>query len=78
MIDYRIILQILHSHLLECSGALRTRANKAHAIKDWVSDDKLIIFPAKDYHYQERVDELNAVQYLQRTRILYTMLLRSN
>jgi hypothetical protein len=73
MVDYRIILQILHSHVLDCASTLMVSEKR-----DFVNDDNVIIFPAADYHYQDKINSLSALQYLQRTRILYTTLLKAN
>lgn len=69
MVDYRIILQILHNHLLECSGHTSIEGNRP-----WVLDENMIVFQSSDSRYHERIADLNALQFLQRTRILFTML----
>jgi hypothetical protein len=69
MVDYRIILQILHSHLLECAGNI-----SLYETKEWISDKQMIVFPITNEGYHERIGELNPLQFMQRTRILYTML----
>jgi hypothetical protein len=72
MIDYRIILQILHTHLVDSNGLIISEK------RDWVSDDQMIIFPVGIPGYEEKVNSLTAKQYLQRTRILYMTLKKFN
>lgn len=73
MIDHRIILQILHSHL---QGGLPLFPVKEK--REWVSDNSLIIFPSHKQDYERKINQLNAIQYLQRMRLLYTVLLNVN
>ncbi|MEJ7643675.1 MAG: hypothetical protein WKF87_03710 [Chryseolinea sp.] len=72
MIDYRIILQILHTHLMDSHGLIVKEQ------REWVSDDSMIIFPVSVPGYEQKVNALSAKQYLQRTRILYMTLKKFN
>lgn len=64
----------MHNHLFDfCSGHIMLAEREK-----WVSDDQLIIFPPGTPAYHDRVNKLNATQYLQRTRIIYAMLTHSN
>ncbi len=71
MVDYRIILQILHTHLMDSSGLIVNERER-------VSDDQMIIFPVALPRYEQKVNALTARQYLQRTRILYMTLTKFN
>lgn len=73
MIDYRIILQILHSHAQESSSPIEVAEKK-----EWARDKGLIFFPSQKKNFNVKINSLNAIQYLQRMRLLYTILLRSN
>lgn len=73
MIDYRIIRNIININ--ESGPPSQLEENKK---QEWSSDSRFIFFPVKKGNYSERVNALEAVQYLQRIRLLYTMLMRTN
>lgn len=73
MIDHKIILNIINER--ETTPETQCGQNKKSELS---SDSRLIFFPMNVTDYNEKVNALDAVQYLQRIRLLYTMLLRSN
>jgi hypothetical protein len=73
MIDHSIILQILHNHPREALPLFQGDEKRK-----WVRDNGMIIFPAETQNYKRKINQLNSSQYLQRMRLLYTILLRIN
>lgn len=73
MIDYKIILTTLDNseqdQLIHTAGHKRT---------GWSRDSQFIFFPLERPDYHEKINSLNAVQYLLRVRLLYTMLMKPN
>jgi hypothetical protein len=74
MIDHKIILHILMLHSNERTNALQLPVTKEAC----VSDDAFIFFPVIGQNYQDKVNALNTVQYLERLRVLYPILWRNN
>lgn len=73
MIDRQIIFGILHVNETDVSfqaGGMKKR--------EWVNDAALIFFQPGKHDDIEKVNALSAVQYVQRTRLLYSTLLRIN
>jgi len=73
MIDREIIFGILHVDETDVSfqsGGMKKRK--------WVNDASFIFFQPGKQDDIEKVNALSAVQYLQRTRLLYSTLLRIN
>lgn len=73
MIDRQIIFGILHVDETDVSfqpGGMKKR--------EWANDTALIFFQPGKQDDIEKVNALSAIQYLQRTRLLYSTLLRIN
>lgn len=73
MIDYKTILTIVGN-----SEQDRFIHTDNHMRTAWSRDSQFIFFPAERPDYHEKISSLNAVQYLRRIRLLYTMLMKSN
>lgn len=73
MIDHKIILNIINDR--ETTPETQCGQNKKNELS---RDSRFIFFPMNVTNYNEKVNALDAIQYLQRIRLLYTMLLRSN
>jgi hypothetical protein len=72
MIDHRIILHYLYHTTVECAA-------RFHELKkECTIDTALLFFPFTRRGYYDRLNSLNASQYLQRLKILTPILGRSN
>ena len=67
MIDYRIILNILRSNLRDSSAQLYTKERCA-----WIHDENFIVVRPGTSEYPTKINSLNAVQYIERIRLLYS------
>lgn len=67
MVDYRIILNILRSNLRDSSAQLYTRERCA-----WINDANFIVVRPGTSEYPTKINSLNATQYIERIRLLYS------
>ncbi len=67
MIDYRIILNILQSNLRDSSAQLHTKERCA-----WIDDANFIVVRPGTSEYPTKINSLNAVQYIERIKLLYS------
>jgi hypothetical protein len=67
MVDYRIILNILRNNLRDSSSLRYTKERQA-----WISDKNFIIVRPGTREYPAKINSLNAVQYIERIRLLYS------
>lgn len=72
MIDHRIILHYLYNNTVECAAGFYELK------KECTIDASLLFFPFTRRGYYDRLNRLNASQYLQRLKILSPILGRSN
>ncbi|HEY5745250.1 MAG TPA: hypothetical protein VIU12_04155 [Chryseolinea sp.] len=67
MIDYRIILNLLRSNLRDSSAQRPTQERCA-----WVNDENFIVVRPGTSAYPTKINSLNAMQYIERIRLLYS------
>ena len=67
MIDYRIILNILRSNLRDSSSLRYSKERCA-----WINDENFIVVRPGTSEYPTKINALNAVQYIERIRLLYS------
>lgn len=67
MINYSIILNILRNNLRDSSAQLYTKERCA-----WINDENFIIVRPGTSAYPTKINSLNAMQYIERIRLLYS------
>ncbi|SHH34426.1 hypothetical protein SAMN04488109_3789 [Chryseolinea serpens] len=67
MIDYSIILNILRSNLRDSSAQRYTKERCA-----WIDDANFIVVRPGTSEYPTKINSLNAVQYIERIKLLYS------
>ena len=67
MIDYSMILNILRNNLRDSSTQIYTKERCA-----WINDENFIVVPPGTSEYPTKINSLNATQYIERIRLLYS------
>jgi len=72
MVDHRILMHILYHKFVERAPF------KDEADRKYIGNSALIFFPVARKEYYDKLNALNASQYLERLRLLCPILKRSN